>query len=168
MEWISVKEIDLTLGLKSIVDDEDYEWISKLNWQASKRRDGKCFYAVSKGGIRMHRLILDCPDELIVDHINGNGLDNRKCNLRIGTQSLNCVNRKTTPGLFLRGARKKKNKWQSYIKLHGSQISLGYFDTEIEAHQAYLKKANEEYGNWMPMPNPPEFENPYHTPDYEL
>lgn len=151
-EWISVKEIPLTRGLFAKVDEEDFDWLIKFSWQAHERHDKRCFYATSRGGIRMHRLIMDCPEDFIVDHINGNGLDNRKCNLRIGSQSLNSVNRKQTPGPYLRGARKKKNRWQAYIKIHGVQESIGYFGNEQEAHQAYLKRANDLYGHWMPLP----------------
>lgn len=151
-----MKLIELTKGHFAIVDDQDFELLNKLKWQASGPKSNNAFYAVSRGGIRMHRIIMDCPEDMIVDHINGNGLDNRRSNLRIGTQSLNCVNRKRTPGANLRGARKKKNRWQAYIKIHGKQKSLGYFSTEIEAHNAYMAAAAKEYGNWMPLPKGPE------------
>lgn len=107
----------------------------------------------------MHRIIMNAKKHEIVDHINGNGLDNRRENLRVGTASLNCVNRKNTPGKFLRGTRKKKNKFQAYIKVNGKQISLGYFETEKEAHIKYLKTARLIYNDWMPLPNPPEISN---------
>jgi len=146
--------IPLTRGLAAVVDEADFDMLSGMSWQAHIRRDGRGHYAVSSGR-RMHRLIMQAPAHMIVDHINGDGLDNRRCNLRIGTQSLNGVNRKTTPGLYLRGARPKKGLWQAYIKTGGKQKSLGYFATEHEAHAAYLREAHQRYGDWMPLSEPP-------------
>lgn len=148
-----MKQIPLTRGLFAIIDDEDYELIASRKWQAHIRRDGKGYYAVSSG-VRMHRLIAGNESE-IVDHIDGNGLNNQRKNIRQGTQSQNCVNRKSTPGIYERGARPKKNKWQAYIKYQGKQRSLGYFNTEAEAHEAYLREAIKLHGDWMPLPEPP-------------
>jgi len=103
----------------------------------------------------MHRLLVGAWGQEIVDHIDGDGLNNTRANLRIGTQSQNCVNRRTTPGIHLRGARPKKGKWQAYIKYQGKQVSLGYYGTEQEAHEAYLSAAKSLHGNWMPLPAPP-------------
>ena len=103
----------------------------------------------------MHRVLMRPKSHEIVDHINGDGLDNRRCNLRVGTQSKNCVNRKVTPGANMRGTRPKKGRWQAYIKLAGKQRSLGYFDTEHEAHAAYVAEARRLHGDWMPLPDPP-------------
>jgi len=104
----------------------------------------------------MHRFLLGVTDSRIVDHKDGNGLNNKRENIRAGTQSKNCVNRQTTPGVHLRGARQKKNRWQAYIKYQGRQRSLGYFSTEQEAHEAYLAEGKKLHGDWMPLPPPPE------------
>jgi HNH endonuclease len=145
----------LTRGQCTEIDDLDFDKIRIFTWHATQRRDGRGWYAKSTQGIRMHRLLLNPPSGLIVDHINGDGLDNRRTNLRIGTQSNNCVNRLRTPGKFLRGARPKKNRWQASIKLNGKQRHLGYFASELEAHNAYLVEATRLYGDWMPLPSPP-------------
>lgn len=148
--------IELTKGKQAIIDDCDAHLVSGRKWQAHQRRDGMGWYAVSGGGIRMHRLLLGVTDKaVIVDHVDGDGLNNRRLNIRSGTQSLNCVNRKTTPGKYLRGARPKKGRWQSYIKLNGVQRSLGYFATEQEAHRAYMTEARRIHGDWMPLPSAP-------------
>lgn len=147
--------IELTHGLYAEVDDLDLPLVSVKSWHARMRRDGKGYYAVSTGGVRMHRLLLGVTDSRIVDHKDGDGLNNKRDNLREGTQSKNCVNRKTTPGTNLRGARPKKGRWQAYIKYRGKQRSLGYFDTEQEAHEAYLVEAHKLHGDWMPLPPPP-------------
>jgi len=152
--------IQLTRGMATTVDDDCLELLLKNKWQAKARRDGKGWYAVARGGRRMHRVILGASPGQIVDHINGDGLDNRKCNLRLGTQSQNCVNRKDTPGNYLRGTRPKKDKWQAYIKYEGKQRSLGYYDTEYEAHQVFLREATKLHKNWMPL-------HAYHTRKHE-
>ena len=151
----AVARINLTLGQVAIVDIEDFENVNKISWHATERRDGKGFYAVSSSGIRMHRFLLGAKSGEIVDHVDGNGLNNTRANIRIGTQSQNCVNRKTTPGKHLRGTRPKKGKWQAYIKYKGKQRSLGYFATENLAHLAYLEEASRLHGDWMPLPPAP-------------
>ncbi len=147
--------INLTRGLIARIDEHDYPKIAGMAWQAHARRDGKGYYAVSSDGVRMHRLLLDASDSDIVDHRDGDGLNNTRRNLRKGTQSQNCVNRRTTPGGYMRGARPKKGKWQAYIKFQGKQRSLGYFNTEQEAHAAYLEEARKLHGDWMPLPPAP-------------
>lgn len=158
-DWKTLTEntthIPLTLGLFADIDTSDEHLVSGCSWQARHRRDKKGYYAVSSSGIRMHRLILGVYDSRIVDHKDGNGLNNKRNNIRPGTQSQNCVNRRTTPGLYLRGTRPKNNKWQAYIKYKGKQRSLGYCITEIEAHEAYISEAIKMHGDWMPLPEAP-------------
>lgn len=157
MEWqpIETARIPLTLGQEAIVDVVDIPLVERHSWHARRRRDGKGYYAVNSSGVRMHRLLLGVWDERIVDHKDGDGLNNRRANLRHGSQSQNCVNRRTTPGPHLRGARPKRGRWQSYIKLDGKQRSLGYYDSEADAHEAYLAEAKRMHGDWMPLPEPP-------------
>jgi len=152
MEWqpIETASIPLTLEQVAIVDLSDLPLVAGRSWQAHPRRDGKGFYAVNSAGERMHRVLLGITDGRIVDHRDGDGLNNRRRNLRAGTQSQNCVNRLSTPGRHLRGARPKKGKWQAYIKLAGAQRSLGYYDTEVEAHAAYVAEAGRIHGDWLP------------------
>lgn len=148
--------IPLTFGLFARIDISDYDLVSSYIWQAQYRSDMMGFYAINSNGIRMHRMILKPEDGYIVDHIDGNGLNNTRGNIRIGTQSQNCVNRKRTPGPYMRGTRPKGNRWQSYIKFNGVQRSLGYYDNEQDAHNVYLKEAIKLHGDWMPLPQPPE------------
>lgn len=153
---VGIEIIPLTRGMFTIIDEVDLPLLPRRKWQAFPRRDRCGFYVTSRGGIRMHRFLMNPLPEQIVDHINGNGLDNRRINLRIGTQSQNCVNRKRTPGNLLRGVRLKKGLWQAKIKYKGREWSLGYYRTEIEAHYAYVKAAKDLHGEWMPLPEPPE------------
>lgn len=153
-EELRTVRVPLTQGQFAIVDELQYPKVSGRSWQAHPRRDGKGFYAVSSG-VRMHRLIMEPEAHQIVDHVDGDGLNNTLANLRVGLQSQNCVNRRTTPGKHLRGARPKKGRWQAYIKYQGRQRSLGYFATEAQAHEAYLAECERLHGDWMPLPEPP-------------
>ena len=91
--------------------------------------------------MKMHRLILNASDDIQVDHINHNGLDNRKGNLRLCSCSQNCMNRNTrskTSSRF-KGVvwRKKSQKWQSRIHIDGATKYLGAFFNEGDAAMAY-------------------------------
>ena len=148
-----MRSIELTRGQRAVVDDEDYHVVAGRSWQAQPRRDGKGWYAVARGGVRMHRLIMGVSGGRIVDHANGDGLDNRRQNLRVGTQSQNCVNRKTTPGRYMRGTRKTRyGRWQATIKDGNKNKHLGCFATELEAHLAYVAAAKKIHGEWLPEP----------------
>ena len=147
--------IPLTLGQQAIISEPDLSLIAPHSWHARPRRDRKGFYAVNNSGIRMHRLLLGVWDKRIVDHINGDGLDNRRENLRAGTQAQNCINRRQTPGDLPRGVSQKGRKYRAQIKQAGRYVSLGYFDTPEAAHAAYMTAAIRLHGDWMPLPAPP-------------
>ncbi len=136
-----MKKIKLTQGKYVTVDDADYELVSKYTWCASKRRNGG-WYAVAnlppKNGkhvmIYMHRLILSLKtgDGKITDHINRNGLNNRRCNLRIVSMSENNRNKK--------GYGKSKQRgvsWSEREKRWKVRVTIGSFGTEVEAVQAF-------------------------------
>jgi len=120
-----------------IVDDEDYDFLIKFNWNyggsyARRKRNGKMIY--------MHRIIMNAPKEFEVDHINGNMLDNRKENLRICTRSQNHMNRDYPIGKS--GARgvticKKTGKFIASIRHDGVKVNIGTFNTVNEASIAY-------------------------------
>ncbi len=135
-------------GHYALVDDEDAEYLL-YSWQLHKTHV-KCrdlFYADSKHFGLMHRVIafvgmgIEIDDKDMIDHINGNGLDNRRCNLRVVTPRQNTQNKRSIrtskyPGVFWHNQNKK---WCSYIGINGVQRYLGIFSTEIEAFQAYKK-----------------------------
>ena len=139
------REIILTQGKVALVDDEDYSTLSKYKWCAHKQKN--TFYAVrqipdgngKQKQIKMHMEIAGTPKGLVTDHINGDGLDNRRVNLRIVTKRQNSQNRhhkKTSkyPGVSFRA---DLQKWQAYIKIESHQKHLGYFDDEEAAYHAY-------------------------------
>ena len=137
--------IPLTQGRETLVDAEDVEFLGQFNWKWSPCKTVFGYASRLKVNYRMHRVVTKCPDGYMVDHINGNSLDNRRGNLRIVTNRENQQNQvKHRHGkLFGCCYRKRVKKWQALIRIDGSQKSLGCFKTEHEAHQAYMKAYNE-------------------------
>jgi len=147
------KLIPLTQGKFAIVDADDYDELSRYKWHVNK--GGRTYYASSqkKGkAIKMHRLIAGAPKGLFVDHINHNGLDNRKRNLRLCTRLENIRNQLPRRGgsSQYKGVcwRKREKKFVATICVDGKKLYLGYFDDEIEAAKAYDKKAKELFGQF--------------------
>lgn len=142
---------------RALVDDEDYEQLSGRKWQVLLRCSGRggSIYARS-GKQMMHHLIFGKPKVGEVDHINGNGLDNRRSNLRLATRSQNqaaCRNNQKRGasgyrGVFISTSRLKKPKWFSAISHNGKQIYLGFFDNPADAANAYDKAARKLFGEF--------------------
>jgi len=152
------RRIPLTQGKYAIVDPEDYQRINKYRWYPVKGHN--TVYAIRldkwvKGRKRksyfMHRQIMRVPDGMVCDHINGNGLDNRKANLRPGTYAQNSWNRaKTKVKSYSKykgvSMRKKDRKWEAQICVNGKRIHLGRFKNQIEAAKAYDAAAKKYHG----------------------
>jgi hypothetical protein len=142
-----MKEISLSQGQFAIVDDVDFELVSQWKWYAHRR---PCtFYAERtpivngvKQKVWMHRLINGTPDNMVTDHIDGNGLNNTRANLRSVDCRGNMLNRarwKKGTASGLRGVYfdKRDGCWFSSITIDGKTKSLGRFKTPIEASYAY-------------------------------
>jgi hypothetical protein len=142
-------------GYDVLIDDEDFDKVTKINWTLLKK-DGRIYfrkYLFSKRKtLLLHRLIINAKRGEIIDHINNNSLDNRKCNLRICTQAQNTMNRKkgknNHSGYKGVGWVKARRKWQARIKIKGKTIFLGHFVNPKEAHKAYCKASKKYHGKF--------------------
>lgn len=148
-----MKQIQLTKGCVTSVDDDIFEVIGNLKWHA--HHNGKTTYAIrnyvvspgKRRRIPLHHVVMGYPlNKFEVDHIDGNGLNNQRINLRIVSHRDNCLNKDTHregngrskyPGVY---KAMSKGKWFSQIHIPGNPRKyLGVFPTELEAHQAYMK-----------------------------
>lgn len=147
-----MKKISLTQGKHALVDDEDFAELNKYKWCASK--GVTTFYAIRtvstkdipKHKVWMHRELMKTPKNLMTDHIDGDGLNNQKSNLRICTSAQNQANstirKDNTTGY--KGVSFKQGKYHATISANCKQIHLGVFETKEEARDAYLK-ASKKY-----------------------
>ena len=131
---LDMEYIELTKGKRTIVDDENFEYLNQWKWRISSHG-----YAIRRGKSRlgepkqifMHRIINKTPSTLITDHINKNKLDNRKINLRDADMRLNSINRliqkNNTSGYKGLSWNKDVKKWETYIWSYGKKFLLGYF-----------------------------------------
>lgn len=152
-----MKEVSLTQGKVAIIDDDDLAIISKYKWHADKSRN--TFYARTnetvaprkQKPIKMHRLIMNAKHQETIDHINGDGLDNRRENLRLVHPVQNSQNK--------RKPRNSKSKYKgvshsgpsffrAVIKVGDRNRHIGCFSSEIEAAAAYDQAASHFFGEF--------------------
>lgn len=144
------KLIPLTRGKFALIDSDDCDRVAETNWHfhhsgyaLRHRNNEKKQY--------MHRFIMGEPVGFLVDHINGNKLDNRKSNLRICTVHQNQMNQhvRARGTSHYKGVRlRQSGRWAAYIKAWNKTYWLGTYDTEIEAAMAYNEKARELHGEF--------------------
>jgi hypothetical protein len=142
----NMKLIPLTQGKFALIDDEDFLRVSQFKWLYAEG------YAKRSVG-SMHRFILnlDCENAKLVDHIDGNGLNNQKSNLRLCTHAQNVVNRraeKNSASKYLGVYRQGKTKFSAHVRKNRKGYYLGTFETEELAAEAYNKKALELHGEF--------------------
>jgi len=155
----------------TLVEPADYYPLKTFNWFLCG--NGKFFYAfttlkIGPGKTKlasMHRMLMDPPAHLLVDHHDNNSLDNRRANLRLATHSENCCNRqkirtKTSSKYIGVYFEKRTGKWTSKIRIPGKRIWLGRFDSEIDAARAYDKAAKKYHKEFARLNFPKRSEGP--------
>lgn len=141
-------------GKSALIDEEDYNRVSKINWSISKARGHTKDYIrgyYNGNRVYLHRFIMNFPVGMSVDHINGNTFDNRKYNLRVCKNKENSKNRvvvqKNNTSGFV-GVYGKENSWRAWIKINGKGKHIGTFKTKHEAAMVrdnYAKKYHKEF-----------------------
>lgn len=176
IETDKIRVIYLTKGKYALVDADNYGWLMKWWWCTQLSRAGN-YYAMrlqiingKKRQVRMHRVILGLTmdDGICIDHINGNGWDNRRENLRIATPMLNArnvVRKRTDNKSGYRGVYLYRNKnwdthgkeiWKTQININGKRISVGYFNSPVLAAIAYDNAVIKHWGTGFPLNFPSE------------
>jgi hypothetical protein len=164
-----MKQIQLTQGQVALVDDEDYECVNQYKWLAlfQRRYSGGGRYQAARvykplgtrhnKTLTLHAFLIGDKPPLVIDHINGDPLDNRRVNLRHVTRSANSSNallvcRKHNKSGY-RGVswQKANTKWRVGIKVNNTSIHLGYFTDKREAAKAYNAAAIKYHGEFATL-----------------
>lgn len=147
----------------ALVNDEDFELLNSFKWWANKHRD--TYYAARKVYVGRSQTTIymqwDVLNGKSIDHVDGNGLNNQRYNLRFCTKSQNQMNnrkqirKQNNASSIYKGAsfHKQTGKWIARIKINGNSIYIGLFPSEIEAAKAYDKKAIELFGEFAHLNN---------------
>lgn len=155
-----MKLVPLTKGYEAMVDDEDYDRVMKYKWTASI--SAKTVYALhhfnskatGRGAIGLHRFIMNASNYLTVDHIDFNGLNCQKNNLRLATRTQQVANRRAFNQSGYKGVyrykRKDKtnNRWQAMIRIDGYLQHIGMYLTAEDAAKAYDNVAKKAFGEF--------------------
>lgn len=143
--------------LNVLVDDNDYDFLSKFVWYLLDNKTVQYASTVIEGKtILMHQMVLPCPTGYTPDHIDGNGLNNQRNNLRIATHSQQHQNKRKTKLVTssqYKGVHwnKVKQRWHAQIKKDGKPKYLGLFSSEKDAALAYNRAALEMFGEFAQL-----------------
>lgn len=149
--------ITLTKGYEAVIDAADVHLVDGVNWYANT--DGNTVYAQrgayangAQKTTRLHRVLMGVNDELLVDHIDGDGLNNRRSNLRLATREQNNRNqrlvKRNSSGFKGVSWDKKERKWLAQIRVDGRSRNLGRYKTPEQAHAAYCAASLKIYGEF--------------------
>lgn len=153
-----MREIGLTQGMVAKVDDQDWEYLSQFKWYVCKGR--YTYYALrhvrkddgKRTSLSMHRDLMSADYGSQVDHVNGDGLDNQRNNLRLATQIQNTQNQRIRSDnrTGYKGVHKCNDSkgWSAKIVVNRKHIGLGSYPTPEDAARAYDEAARKHYGEY--------------------
>jgi hypothetical protein len=156
------RTIDLGKGYSTLIEEADYALLADGRWHATRWGRRKEHYATRSRRCHtegMHRIILDAPDGLEVDHWNGDPLDNRRSNLRLASRVQNMRNIRPRNGREFKGItydRRNTKRWKAQIMVLGKNKFLGNFLTKEEGARAYDRAAIEHFGEFARLNFPRE------------
>jgi hypothetical protein len=160
--------VPLTQGKVAVIDAEDSDRVLSMKWYAIRAKNNRwyamCAASKATNGrqILLHRFIMAPPDGSFIDHIDRDGLNCVRSNLRICTNSQNRMNSKVratnTSGFKGASFHKRIGKWHGQIRMNSRTRSLGYFETAEEAGRAYDTAAREMFGEFARLNFPDQHE----------
>ena len=146
-------------GIKFYVDEETYEQFVK-GYRFRMDKDGYVRFTSRKNGLHsklLHRMIMDCPEDMMIDHINHDKLNNSRNNLRICTTQQNNMNaskqKNNTSGIIGVNWHKKSEKWRARIRFNKKEINLGLFDNLEDACKARKEGEIKYFGEYRNKDN---------------
>lgn len=135
-----------------LVDEEDFEYLSQFKWYLLKNINAKTFYAtawIGKKTVKMHRVIMRARSGVLVDHVDYNGLNNQKYNLRFCNHSQNVMNTPKNNSTGFRGVvRKCQNCYCARVVINKKRVIIGHYKTAQEAAIKYNEAAIKHYGSF--------------------
>ncbi|WP_020474523.1 HNH endonuclease [Zavarzinella formosa] len=144
--------------LEILVDVDDYKHVARKNWRIYRFSQHKYpriiaqDHSTNSKRVFLHRLLMNAPSGMVVDHIDRDPCDNRKHNLRVCTQGQNCLNRRQIDRAVSRFKgvcwNKVNQRWIAQAGTRANRRFLGFFDSEVEAARAYNSAAAEMYGDF--------------------
>ena len=155
-----VAYVTLTRGYEAIIDAADVPLVEGVNWTTMAVTGNSVYaqryYGDNQTGKRitllMHRVIMGAPTGMMIDHIDGDGTNNRRSNMRIATHAENMRNRRmstnNTSGFKGVHWEKKSQKWRAQIRINSVRRYLGLFDTPEAAHAAYVAASEKLHGEF--------------------
>jgi hypothetical protein len=151
----NIAYVPLPHGREAIIDAEDAELVGKYNWSLYSKGYAATSVRAANGKkktLSLHRLVMNPPDGMDIDHIHGETLDNRKSQLRFATHSQNEHN-KGAPATNTSGFKgvnwsKRNKKWRAQIRSNSKSIHLGLFHSPEAAHAAYCEAAKRLHGEF--------------------
>jgi hypothetical protein len=142
-----VAYVPLTQGREAIIDANRISLVRHWNWNFSRQYAKR---QQSGNSIYLHRVILMPPSSLVVDHINGDGLDCRISNLRACTNQQNCSNQRISKNntTGFKGVVRRGERFETSIRTGSKRIHLGTYDTPEEAHDIYCRASEKYHGEF--------------------